>query len=228
MKYSFPAISRKKRITKKSLDEKPDKSVVNYPVLLSSLAVVISLLTFYFTNFRIDDHLAVKIIDIDVESKSDTLIKKDTLSIRFLYTNLGNRQALILGPHLSFRSNAQSDTSSGGISFWDKKLYPLVIEPRQTKIIQIDLPYRKFTSSIPDPWKGVYSGKETEIINGKNHYNVFLGITYFGINSSSKHIVKSSDFTIKLYFDDSEFLFATIKPQPESNNWYQNEPTRIF
>ena len=227
MKRSFPAINRNKRFILLSPDEKPKKTTFNYSILISTFAVVISLFTFYFTNFRIDDHLLVKIIDIEERKNSDALAKKDTLTVHFLYTNLGNRQALILAPNLAFRPTAKSDTLSGGIGFWDRKIYPLVIEPHQTKIVKIDLPYKKFISSIPDYYTGT-SGKKTTIINGKRNYEMFLGITYFGINSNSQHVVKSNDFSILVGFTDSEFTFTMIDPSPERGNWYQNEPTEIF
>lgn len=227
MKHSLPAINRNKRFIRFSADEKPKKSIFNFSILLSALAVLISLSTFYFSNFRIDDHLIVKIINIEEIRNSDSLAKKDTITIHFLYTNLGNRQALILAPKLSFRPTAQSDTLSGGIGFWDRKVYPLIIEPHQTKIVKIDLPYKKFISSIPDYYTST-SGKRTTIINGKNNYEMFLGITYFGINSNSQHVVKSNDFSILVGFTDSEFTFTMIDPSPERGNWYQNEPTEIF
>src|SRR5438128_12531483 len=92
-------------------------SIEYITITISIFAFITSLISFYFSNIRIEDDLQARIVDVDELRNMKDYLSKDTAVIQVSYINAGNRQAIVLRPTYQL-----ADTINAYNGAWGGKL----------------------------------------------------------------------------------------------------------
>ena len=106
-------------------------------ISISILALIVSCLTFYFTNLKEIDLLYARVIDYDF-SVSDSL-NTDSLHFRIALINSGNRDAICFEPSYEVGEGPMG----GGVYGSRKRISystPTLIHPHEIKVIDMQIP----------------------------------------------------------------------------------------
>ena len=111
-------------------------------VSISLVALVLSIVTFYFTNFRIDDNLQARVADTSLDSeKSDDGADNRLMIARVAFVNAGNRPAVLLSVHYLFADKPDSENGAQGAECQSPKdSLPILIPPRDMRILDLRIP----------------------------------------------------------------------------------------
>lgn len=116
-------------------------------VTLSTIALCVSLATFYFTNLRVDDNSFVRISDWSVHrgnsTDPDDGYKNGFVAAQATFANAGNRPAMVLSA--TYQLSDQPDLDNGGFgdnAIVDDKTFPLMLPPRDMRLVELRIPIR--------------------------------------------------------------------------------------
>ena len=126
--------------------EKKTARLIKDPITfsLSILAIILTILNFYYSNIRIVNHLRVRTV-IYQRTQGDS-ISKDGIDVSFAFINSGNRQAIVsegryfLGAERNFRNPGKEGV------FDNYDVLPIVLEPKQMKVITLHMSYESIDS----------------------------------------------------------------------------------
>lgn len=151
-------------------------------ISLSIAAFILSIVNFYYANYKVNDNLTARVIDI--KSKST-----DTLSVNVIFINKGNRQAVILKPlfQIADSINPRKGTWKDVVTIRNENNFPFVIQPHEMKIINIEF---ATIDVVKRPGK---VSKDDKTINDYK-----LGLIYFSLDSEAKQHIAWSDFNISI------------------------------
>src|ERR1700722_8850900 len=97
-------------------------------LIFSCVAVIVSLLSFYFTNIKVDNQASASVVSI---SKNP-----DSVRLDLVFVNTGNRPVVVLRPDVYYTNNNPKHLeSSFGESVRIDNQFPLVIEPHEIKLV---------------------------------------------------------------------------------------------
>jgi hypothetical protein len=111
----------------------------------SFVAVSISILSFYFSNLRVEDNLQARVADISLDTRPDDPQKADYMRARVVLVNSGNRPAMLLKARYFF--SGSPDRNHGGFGNdcgvpetdcdVPEGALPLLIQPRDIRLLQL-------------------------------------------------------------------------------------------
>lgn len=142
-------------------------------ITLSVAAFVLSLLNFYFTNYRIHDSVSARAIDIDTKYYDNYI----NLNIKVLFTNSGNRQSMLKVPSFQVADTLKprKGTWSNLVRVVNENAFPIILQPHEMKIVDLEIPLSEI---INRPGKKSHGGID----------NYKLAIIYFSIDSKANNI----------------------------------------
>jgi hypothetical protein len=167
-------------------------------IALSSLALVVSASTFYFTNYRIDNHLVAKIISFDWTS--------DTVVIKVAYANLGNRQAIALNPSYQLAKTVTADEGSEGGEVQSPDVASIILQPHEMKIDDLKISMKNIGNFL------LNSG---DTIKGK----AFCKIQFSGLDSKMERHDAETDFEIEIN-TAGKVINSVLPSNHKANNSY--------
>jgi hypothetical protein len=114
-------------------------------ILFSTFALCISVLSFYFSNIRVEDNAIVRISDVLVNAGDKDDPGKQYINgfvtAQASFVNAGNRPAIILSA--SYQLSDRPNLSNGGFGsdvVTDPKTFPLVLPPRDMRLVELRIP----------------------------------------------------------------------------------------
>lgn len=167
----------------------------------SIVALVVSLLNFYFTNVRVDDDLQARVADTQLLSepsvsaqeskepgntgkqsgqKSKESPKENKYVVaRIAFINSGNRPAMVLGAKYQMSSTADRQQGAFGDDFQtSKETFPLLLEPRAMRLVDLRIPLTNLLGSLesgapltPSPWPDM-TGKTVQFYTAIQFFSV--------------------------------------------------------
>jgi hypothetical protein len=169
------------------------KLSTSVPIVISAVALIVSLATLYYDHWREKHSLKAVITRIDY---------RDPITVEIAIRNVGNKSEVLSQGHLLYGKD-----DSGGGSVSAEGIGPLVLEPDEV-IVQ------KFQTK-PQPYNDLKERKELDDSNGL-HIGVLFSI--LDLRSSSRgeriYIEKYVPFTV-IHFDDKGHMTGA-KPTKEN------------
>ncbi len=98
-------------------------------ITFSVLALLVSALSFYYSNIRIEDSATAGLTHVTTENED--------IVAQVVFTNVGNRQASILEVHYQF-SAGDSNFSFGNLA--RSTSFPLTLPPHELRIVDLRIP----------------------------------------------------------------------------------------
>jgi len=178
--------------TSKPIKSTPAFTTKDYvSITLSVIALTTSLLGFYFSNIRVEDNLHAKIVDVyPIRSKNG-----DTVVLSTVFINSGNRQAVLLAPWYSKADTTNSYDGATGAIFENDADFPLIMEPKQVKLIKLKISVKALNLNVN------YSGKSRGLrISSSNDttYNQYLQLIYYSYDSKYNYHEVYTGFDISI------------------------------
>jgi hypothetical protein len=143
---SATVIQRPKSLMRRQKSTKPDFfTAKDWLVIgMSAVALIVSILSFYFANIRVDDRLIARAADFMVErGGNDTTQYADGfLTVRAAFANTGNRPSVV--HRINYRVWTDSTTDKGsvnGTALTDPSALPLTLGPRDVQVISMRIPF---------------------------------------------------------------------------------------
>jgi len=153
-------------------------------VLFSVCALSVSLLTFYFSNLRVEDNAMIRISDIGIRAgdKDDPNKKyiNGCVTTQASFVNAGNRPAIVLSA--IYQMSDQMDLNNGGFGsdvVTPQGTFPLVLPPRDIRLVELCIPVGNVLSNFK-------SGRELSISEAGNRLGVrrfFAGFRIYSLDS---------------------------------------------
>jgi hypothetical protein len=113
----------------------------------SFVALLISALSFYFSNLRVEDSLQARVADISLDANPDDPQKADYMRVRIALVNGGNRPAMLLKARYFFSGSPDRQVGFGsdcGVPETDCDVpeggLPLLIQPRDIRLLGLRIP----------------------------------------------------------------------------------------
>jgi hypothetical protein len=108
----------------------------------SLVALTLSVASFYFTNFRLDNKLQVRVAEITLDNSSeDSANPEFFVVVRVAFTNAGNRPAVVLSAMYQFSNSPNKDSGAmGGWCTTAKETFPLFIQPHDIRLVDLKIP----------------------------------------------------------------------------------------
>lgn len=193
-----------------------------FSILISTVALVISSLSFYFGNVRVEDNLQVRILKANKGPESKDSIPWDTAFIEVAYINAGNRQSIVDCPsfelsdtiEFKYHSVDPSDTVGFNKSFADgfvhelrtsrgkfvnDNSFPFILQPHEMKIIKLCLPFDKFSLKYRRP--------NYVNFNDRKLFQSFCNIIFYGYDSHAELHIKESGNQLRILTDTSRIIW---------------------
>jgi hypothetical protein len=104
---------------------------------LSIAAFILSLVNFYFINFRVEDDLRARVIGASA--------KEDTAIVRVAFVNSGNRQATILAPFFQYIDTSFGKSGEWGAELENENDFPIILQPHEMKLADLKVSSEQLT-----------------------------------------------------------------------------------
>jgi len=181
--------------------------------IISVFALLFSARALYFEE-HVDNSVVARVVDADLNwSQTKAPFTHDTAVISVAYSNLGNRQAVILTPWFQ-----QSDTtvkSSKNIEEWmitNEYQFPFQMQPHESRLIKMKIPLSSLTWPAIKPHRDKF---------GDTTYKSYLSLRYIGLDSYLHSDSSYSNFDIEVIFTKKEIRDIKMSADPIS-------PTNVF
>lgn len=145
-------------------EEKKDKKF-DASLLISLLALIISILSIYFQFFYEKFHLNTSLIDAEVY--------KDSISLDLIYHNKGNQDATITNTEIFFYSDKNKKKDINHIEFNNKNQEPYILSPGKQM-------FKKFVQQVHFMEDSLLIKTQTNI---KDTIRIQLRVSYLRDNS---------------------------------------------
>jgi hypothetical protein len=178
-----------------------------FSMLISLIAVILSLLSFYISNIRVKNNLQARIVNTDIikdtHLKNDS-IYRDTAVIQVAFMNAGNRQAIVLKPYyyLTGENNEQSFTAGG--EFTNNNEIPFMLQPHEMKLINLKLSLEEINLN---------PGSIIDSTDKKKTYQSFCKLQFYGLDSKAEIYNIFTTLQVQIITDDN-----SIKGVLSANN----------
>jgi hypothetical protein len=107
----------------------------------STAALILSALSFYFANLRVEDDLRARLVEFEVaEVDGADRSAPDAVQVRVVLINAGNRPAIVLGVDYEYSPRIDREDTIGGSVLAEKGLFPLLVLPRDIRVADIAVP----------------------------------------------------------------------------------------
>lgn len=179
-------------------------------IIMSIVALVISSLSFYFGNIRVEDNLQVRILKATKRPELKDSIPWDTAFIEVAYMNAGNRQAIIYCP--SFELSDTLEFKSRNVEhaivhafrisigeFSNSNSFPFILQPHEMKIVELCLPFNKFSLKYRRP--------NYLNFDGRMLFQSFCNINFYGHDSNAKRHFTQSGKQLRILTDTSRIIW---------------------
>lgn len=176
-------------------------------ITLSVIAIGTSVLGFYFSNIRVEDNLHAKVIDVSTLRKSKTskdTMESDTVVLSTIFINSGNRQAVVLEPWfmLSDTSNANGETN--GFTFANDNDFPLIIEPKQVKMVKLKATNYSITLNV-------YQNEKRGAV-----YQQYMQLQYHAFDSKYHFYNAEGEYEIVIY-SSKKYVSSAFFPKSKND-----------
>jgi hypothetical protein len=131
--------------------EKKNKYLVLYPLVTSTIALIVSLTAFYFTYFRVSHSLQLGVIKSDV-SDNETPVD---FTADLILLNKGNQTETLLSAELRF---VGGDT----LMFTKSRKGPIVLKPGDAFPLRIETKLEESSFEIGAKWSGTEGTRKAE------------------------------------------------------------------
>lgn len=145
----------------------------------SALALIISSLGFYFSNIRVADRLQARVADAGIRANEGEPIDSAFVLARIAFVNSGNRQAAVLDAGYLLAGDSASSASGGGSEPQDPDAFPMVLNPREMRLVDMRIPVRRILSNFD---RGVAVECEVRPAPGPC-VALLMGLTYEALDS---------------------------------------------
>ncbi len=155
---------------------------------LTLIAITISILSFYYSNVRVEDCLQARIVDSDIiygDSASE-----DTAVIEVAFMNIGNRQAIVLRPWCQLADTNNTYNGAWGAEFDNSRDFPFVLQPRELRLAKLKLSLSSINLNL---------GKIEFTSKGDTIYHSFCAIQYYALDSKAVTHDIFSNFETQIY-----------------------------
>jgi hypothetical protein len=132
-------------------EEKKNKYVVIYPLVISTIALFVSLVSIYFTYFRVSHSLQLGVIKSDV---SDNEIPADFM-VDLILLNKGNQTESLLNAELQF-------VAGDSLVFTKSRKGPLVLKPGDALPLRVETNLGKGVFDVGAKWSGTEGHRKAE------------------------------------------------------------------
>lgn len=185
-------------------------------IILSVSALLVSLSSFYFSYFRIEDNLQARVTGTDIiRSISDTLSDTficDTAVVQIAFVNGGNRQSIILTPWYQLADTTNTYNGAWGAEFDNSNMFPIILQPHEMKIVDLKLSANALTLN---------PGKVSK--DSPYEFEYFLAKQYFSLDSKGKKHDVWGEFNVHVYAKENK-----IKSILEVDNLNNYTSTNLF
>jgi hypothetical protein len=153
-------------------------------ISFSALALCISVLSFYFSNVRVEDNAIVRISDLTVKAGDkddpDKQYINGFVTAQASFVNAGNRPAIVLSAvyQLSDRPNLDNG-GFGSDVVTDDKTFPLVLPPRDIRLVELRIPIRQVVTNFGSGL--ALSGEDADNRTGRQRF--FAGFRISSLDS---------------------------------------------
>lgn len=153
-------------------------------ISISVLALIVSLVSYYFSNTLIKDGLQARIIAAGYkrEAKLKQDLQRDTIVVKIAYINTSNTPSMILSPMydplFAYEMRQQNYVSKHRMPFeLYSKQFPIILQPKEMKIIEVE------TAVEPIARTPIF--RDT-LIDDKTYKKTYIKITHNAINSKAE------------------------------------------
>ncbi len=163
-------------------------------ILISTFALLVSIVGVYYSNIKEENRLSGKIIDFKLVGHFDDY-KLDSVSVQIAFINSGNREALVQRPLLELEDSINSKHPyKNYFEAISSPTFPFVIEPKQIKIVQLKIPLENIFE--------LYLRKQRSLANAlkphlKTKCESYCKFWFFGLDSNGLDHNNWSDYQIK-------------------------------
>lgn len=170
----------------------------------SMVALTVSVASFYFTNFRIDNKLQARVAEITLDTSSEPSTNPEVyVVVRVAFTNAGNRPAIVLSAMYQFSDRPNMDHwALGGWCITAKETFPLLIQPHDIRLVDLKIPARdmiaNFDSGVPvttpissdsDQESQFFYALQFKSLDSEGAYYDVLSDFFATVNVSKKRLV---------------------------------------
>jgi hypothetical protein len=189
-------------MTSKHSESKSSK--INVALYISIASLLISGLNFYYNNLRIKNKLQAKVNDYSIRINSVTK-KIDTVLIRVVFINKGNRQCTVLQPWYELADSTENvDRTSILLS---KTSFPNILLPGETRYIDFQIPLSNIISKLNNPDQN------------NNQFYCYCRIKLLAQDFNFMNHTAFSEFLIKIEYTKDEIIRLRD---------YKNKPISTF
>jgi hypothetical protein len=173
-------------------------------ITISSFALIISFLTLYLDN-RVENKLEARVIDANVNLDTKNGYNRDTAIISVAYSNVGNRQAVLLLPWYQQADTPAMAHGSNNWEFSNKEQFPIQLQPHESRLVQLKIPLSDIMLNPVKP----HRTKSFDTV-----YTSYLRLEFVALNSYLKADSAFSDFDIELINNKKDFKSILMNKDP--------------
>jgi len=169
-------------------------------LILSIAAFILSIMNFYFTNYRIEDNLQARVTNTEIVGRFSDSTKCDTAIVQVAFVNGGNRQAIVLAPWFQLADTTNTINGAWGGNIDNSDAFPIILQAHEMRIVGIKLSAKTLTLN---------PGKVSK--DDPSMFEYFLAIEYFSLDSKAKKHDVWGKFNVHIYAKGNE-INAIIPP----------------
>jgi hypothetical protein len=171
-------------------------------IVISSFALFIAVLSFYYGTFNVDDNLRVRVIDQNVRILVDSPRHEDKVGnvdshcgyeIRLVFTNAGNRQAMIFKPEFHISKDSLLNGSNCPYTS-NIDLFPFILDSHCMKMMSFYIEPKELAGNFKRGALYEYDSSFRAELSGFYFKILFHSIDSKGIG----YIAQSSAFSFVL------------------------------
>jgi len=181
---------------------------------LSAVALVVSMVTMYFTFFRHVDDIQVRVAEFDIENTSNPA--KDRIVTTLAFINRGNQPALITGTQSIVGSDREElirgSFEWGGPTWSPQGTFPFVLDKGQMKLIVVYDSRRVLEANTPEGEHRGFYGLEIASIDSQSQERGSR-IVFGQVDVKDKRITSfKGDHVATSVFDTVKIEFRVPEP----------------
>jgi hypothetical protein len=180
-------------------------------LLIAIAALAVSITTAYLDN-RIDNKLEARVVDADIMPGTKPPFNRDTAIVSVAYSNLGNRQAVLLLPWYQMADTPTMAHGSVNWLFHNEQHFPIQLQPHESRLIKLKIPLSDIMLNPVKP----HRSKSFDTV-----YTAFLRLEYIALDSDLRADSAFSKFDIEMITTKDDIRSIMLSKDPV-------QPTKIF
>jgi hypothetical protein len=181
-------------------------------IILSLAAFALSITSFYFVNYKVEDNLQARVTNTDFIRSPTKSNGCDTAIVQVAFVNGGNRQAIVLAPWFQLADTTNSYNGAWGGDFDNRSSFPIILQPHEMKLVDLKLSARLLTLNPSRISK-----------ENPSMYEYYLAVEYFSLDSKAKKHDVWGEFNVHIFAKGDTINFVN-----ETDNLNKYNSTSLF